>query len=733
MLRAAGRRAPTQMRWTAATRSRLSRIVESGKPAVLSVGTAAAAGTLASMRRWTAAVCLLSGALVGAAPGSLSMDLRERFVAGLAAHEAEDWTAAAREFADAGWVGTPLEDYARLFQADSMLKQGDVVAARALAAQAAGRQPESALTPSALVWAAAVLSGAGDPGGAVAVLQRVLARLGDVSDAGRVRYALGEALLAAGDQKEAARVFAALWVQAPASFGDAADRELKALADAGVTMPAPTPAERARRAERLLNAGLIDRARLEAEALVAEQPAADTRERALRVLMNASRRLGRDEAALAAANDGLAAAPPARRAGWLLDLARLRQRRDRDAALATLDRLVREQPRSSAAPTALLLKAELLEAASRPADAEKTYAKLAADYPDEDEAAGALWRLGWLAWFRGQHVETTSRWSRLQGARGVGALREGVTYWLGRAWERRGDREQAVRHFAQLVKDAPRTYYGLLAAKRAPVAPVGRAAAGGGPRSGPFAFPSEPLEALQGDERFARATALRGVGLDKFADEELDELTRRSVGEPRRLYALSAAYVAEERYHMALRILRRSFLGAARAGGTSPREFWEMFYPLGWREALTAAAGRASLDPFLVAAVVREESSYYPQARSRVGARGLMQLMPDTGRAVAQARQIPFPDAEVLDQPQVNLELGSTFFGGLLREFGDARLAAAAYNAGPTRVREWWATRRTEDLEVWVEQIPFNETRAFVKRVWLSWHEYQRVYGEKPS
>jgi soluble lytic murein transglycosylase len=191
--------------------------------------------------------------------------------------------------------------------------------------------------------------------------------------------------------------------------------------------------------------------------------------------------------------------------------------------------------------------------------------------------------------------------------------------------------------------------------------------------------------------------------------------------------------VADERYHMALRILRRSFQGAARSGGASPREFWEMFYPLGWRDALTAAAGRAALDPYLVAAVVREESSFYPQARSRVGARGLMQLMPDTGRAVAQARQIPFPDPDVLDQPVTNLEIGATFFGGLLREFRDARLAAAAYNAGPTRVREWWANRKTDDLEVWVEQIPFNETRAFVKRVMLSWQEYQRVYGEKSS
>jgi soluble lytic murein transglycosylase len=651
--------------------------------------------------------------------------MRERFVAGIAAHAAGDWGAAAKEFADPGWAGTPLEDYALLYQADCVQRLGDAEAARSLVTQAADRVPESGLTPSALIRAAGVLSAAGDPATAATLLQRVLGRLGDQPEATRARYALGEALLAAGDQNEAARVFSTLWLQAPRLYEDAAERQLKALTDGGVAVPSPTPAERAARSERLLATGLIERARAEAETLAAERPAPEVRERALRVLMNASRRLGRDEAALGAANEALAAATGERRAAWLLELGRLRQRRDRDAALVTLDRLVRDHPKSRDASDALFLKAELLEGAGRLAEAEKTYTRLAADYPDEDEAPVALWRLGWMSWFRGNHVETTARWSRLQSSRGGASLREAATYWLGRVWERRGDREQAARQFAQLVRDAPRGYYGLLAAKRAPAAMPSAAVS-------PFAFPPDPLEALKGDARFTRAEALRGVGLREYADEEMEELTRRSVGEPRRLYALSAAYVADERYHMALRILRRSFLGAARGGGASPREFWEMFYPLGWREALTAAAGRVSLDPFLVAAVVREESSFYPAARSRVGARGLMQLMPDTGRAVAQARQIPFPDPDVLDQPATNLELGTIFFAGLLREFGDARLAAAAYNAGPTRVREWWAGRRSDDLEVWVDQIPYNETRAFVKRVMLSWEEYRRVYGEKP-
>jgi soluble lytic murein transglycosylase len=675
------------------------------------------------MRRWAAAACLVSVVLLGAAPAGVGPDMQERFVAALAAQKAGDWQSAAKEFGDPAWTGTLLEDYALLFQAESLQQQGDSAGARPLIAQAVDRKPETGLTASGLVRAAAVLNGAGDPARAVVLLRRVLSQYPDYPDATRARYALGEALIGAGEQAEAARIFSALWLQQPASYGDVAERQLKALVDAGVSVPVRTPAERAARADRLLSAGLLDRARTEAEAILAEKPGIETRERALRVVMNASRRSGRDEAALAAANEALSIVPAERRPSWLLDVGRLRQRRDRDAAIATLDRLVRDYPKSQDAPDALRLKAEIFEAAGKPTEAEKAYVKLMTDYPDDDEAAHALWRLGWMSWFRNNDTEATSRWGRLQTAKGGQSMRDATTYWLGRAWERRGDREQANRLFTQLVRDTPRTYYGVLAAKRVPtVAP------GTGP---PIAFPADPLEALQGDMRFARAEALRGVGLRQFADEELDEITRTSVAEPKRLYALSAAYVAEERYHMALRILRRYFLGVARSAAATPREFQEMFYPLGWRQALTTAADRASVDPYLVAAVVREESSFHPGARSRVGARGLMQLMPDTGRAVAQSRQIPFPDPEVLDQPVVNLELGSTFLAGLMREFGDARLAAAAYNAGPTRVREWWTGRRTDDLEVWVDQIPYNETRAFVKRVMLSWEEYRRVYTDK--
>src|SRR4030095_4212507 len=107
-----------------------------------------------AMRRWAAAACLVSVTLLGAASAGLGPELRDRFSAALTAQKAGDWQTAAKEFGDPAWAGTPLEDYALLFQAESLQRQGDTPAAGAQSAQTADRKPETGLTASALVTAA---------------------------------------------------------------------------------------------------------------------------------------------------------------------------------------------------------------------------------------------------------------------------------------------------------------------------------------------------------------------------------------------------------------------------------------------------------------------------------------------------------------------------------------------------------------------------------------------------
>ena len=123
----------------------------------------------------------------------------------------------------------------------------------------------------------------------------------------------------------------------------------------------------------------------------------------------------------------------------------------------------------------------------------------------------------------------------------------------------------------------------------------------------------------------------------------------------------------------------------------------------------------------LVRAVMQVESAFNPNAISPKGAMGLMQLMPATMRQYGVRNAF---------NPAENVRAGVAYLRDLLDRYSNnEELALAAYNAGPSRLRSWWKARRTSDLEAFVEQIPFDETRLYVKRVMLSWDEYRRVYG----
>ena len=293
----------------------------------------------------------------------------------------------------------------------------------------------------------------------------------------------------------------------------------------------------------------------------------------------------------------------------------------------------------------------------------------------------ALWRLGWIAWFRGRCPRRRSD-GRASGRAPASALRESAT--TGPAGpERRGDRGRAARHWRALAAEIAAE---LLRHPRrqARARPAGRrrgrhAARSGQGRArlerGGLRVSGVPGEALQGDPRFDRAVALRVVGLRDCADERAGR-----AGAPLRRRA--------PRLYAALRRVRRTsgttsrcascggvFLAPRAAAGRRPRQFWEMFYPLGWRDELTAAAGRAwSIRSWSRRWCARSRPTTRC-ARSRVGARGLMQLMPDTARPLAQPRaELPFRDGELLDDPGANLEIGTIY---LRRARARVRRAAA--------------------------------------------------------
>ena len=165
------------------------------------------------------------------------------------------------------------------------------------------------------------------------------------------------------------------------------------------------------------------------------------------------------------------------------------------------------------------------------------------------------------------------------------------------------------------------------------------------------------------------------------------------------------------------------------AGERLPREVWQVLYPIRYEPELVAAAREDGLDPALVAALILQESSFDADALSRVGARGLMQVMPTTGRRIARAKGVRYKRA-ALNDPMTSLDFGTHYMRQMSERFsGAAEQLLAAYNAGPHRVDAWTAMRGEQSPEEFIETIPFSETRGYVMIVLANREQYRRLYG----
>ncbi|MCL5291979.1 MAG: lytic transglycosylase domain-containing protein [Actinobacteria bacterium] len=150
-----------------------------------------------------------------------------------------------------------------------------------------------------------------------------------------------------------------------------------------------------------------------------------------------------------------------------------------------------------------------------------------------------------------------------------------------------------------------------------------------------------------------------------------------------------------------------------------------LFYPLEHSELIKKASVEHSLDPYLISAVIFEESKFDPAIRSKAGAVGLMQIMPETGRWVAARQGRLFREEDLL-KPGVNIDMGSWYLRYLKAKYNDEDLAVAAYNGGMENVDKWMSAGQTP--ETTVERIPFKETREFVARVKKSRAKYRELY-----
>ena len=291
------------------------------------------------------------------------------------------------------------------------------------------------------------------------------------------------------------------------------------------------------------------------------------------------------------------------------------------------------------------------------------------------------------------------------------AREPGWRYWRARALRAQGE---AAAADALLKTVAPEPgFYGLLAGDE-----LGTLAPPDWTAFQPSAADFERVHKLPGIDR---ALALYRAGLDAEAHREWLAAVR---GQDDRTL-LAAAEVARQ-----ANVTDRAINTADR---TVQLHDFSLRYPTPHREALAASAKQWGLDEALVYSLIRQESRFRAEARSAVGATGLMQLMPATARWVAKQIPVPSFKTQMLTLPDLNILMGSYYFRRVLTDLGHPMLATAAYNAGPGRARRWRDERPLEGA-VYAETIPFNETRDYVKKVFTNaWYYRNRLTGKTVS
>ena len=349
----------------------------------------------------------------------------------------------------------------------------------------------------------------------------------------------------------------------------------------------------------------------------------------------------------------------------------------------------------------------------------------------------AFWHVGWIQYQREQFVEAKNIFQNIiqktnkPSSVSLIHLVSRALYWLARSEEHVGQMELASQHFQQISQAYPLTYYGQLAQSKL---------GSDGKDPQPWAVFSStdsrgmgiPAK-LQQDIHYQKLKALQSVQLSNEAVKELEQVYARHGSDAEVFPQLVSLAEGVGAYDIGIRLSIRHFGHTLRIGQLPPASpAWSGAFPMGYQTIIQSFVPQ-HVDPFLVAGLIREESLYSARVVSRVGAIGLMQLMPATAKRVAQQLNLSDSNYEPdqLYQPKHNIQLGTHYLGQLLDEYqGNLIYSVAAYNAGPQAVQRWMAKNGHRPPDEFVELIGYRETRGYVKRVVGSYRIYRTLFGK---
>jgi len=399
--------------------------------------------------------------------------------------------------------------------------------------------------------------------------------------------------------------------------------------------------------------------------------------------------------------------------------------------LAGLKRVERLYPRSPQAVEAKILRAKYYTAD------EPNPAKAIANLEKAIKAGGAgtegetLWTLGFTYFLAHRDRDALRIFDRYAREFPDGDYLTNTLFWSAKIYARRGEIEHRSGAVNQLLASYPYSYYSYRAREIL---------------EQPLTAPAEITNGNIFPDVDAQVAALNEPRLDSVAELAWLDLVRDATAEMKAIVAahpdnrgvafrLADLYSQTGEPFKAIGVLQRDFRPFIRHGGSGvPHRFWEIVFPLKYWDVIRTEAERRQIDPYLIASIIRQESGFEPSIVSNAGAVGVMQIMPQEAGHIAAAAGLADVTRQQLFDPGTNIAVGVAEYSQKLTVMGGtAVLAIAAYNAGEDAVGKWIAQTPVDDIDLFVETIPYGETRLYVKSVIRNRFEYRRTYERVSS
>ncbi len=426
---------------------------------------------------------------------------------------------------------------------------------------------------------------------------------------------------------------------------------------------------------------------------------------------------------------------------WFYEAENYRRLDDYASFQQTVKKLQQRYPRSSwlekawfSLGNSRLVKRELEQANG-------FYQQIIDQFSSGPRVTNAHWRVAWYHYRKRNREKALSlfidhlqRFSRSN-------HRPSALYWSARSMEYSGHAHRAKLLYQAITEVFSNHYYARLSKghlNRLKSEDIGHAALD--PRWSEIVarlkrrsvarFSSDASQVPRQRGRFS--ARVKALGLIQLFQAAAREFLRTNPGSRATQLQAATLYHQGSHFPSSTYYLRRLFPGYVyRPFASLPEELWRMLFPIKYAPLFSGEAQKHGLDPYLLVALVRQESVFAREALSPAKARGIMQLMPTTAKRVARQLKVPSPSRTQLYDPPLNIRLGSQYFADRLEQFnGEVDQALASYNAGPDRVTLWLNEGNYREPAEFVENIPFTETRNYVKIIHRNYWFYKRLYGD---